>query len=470
MMKTTFLTLLAVSVLTAAQAAPKDGPFAKWLEKSKGVFKDAPNELDRRLIELNLPTATKAPAKKRRVLVFYRCGGFIHRSIPYGNHAMKEIARKTGAFEVDLADDYAVLTPGNLAKYDAIIFNNTTNLNPDEKQRKAILDFIKGGKGVAGFHAASDNFKNWEAGAAMIGGVFNGHPWGGGGTWAFKVEDPDHPLNAAFKGKGFWHKDEIYWYRPQSFQGRDNLRVLVSLDMSRAESQAPLKKKDDVKAEEVDVAVSWCRTLGKGRLFYTNLGHNPTTFQNRTILQHMLDGIQYALGDLKADAVPSAKIGAKVAIALAPNPPIGAGKGPGSRKELLKLFPNALKNRDRWKLTASDKPETTRFAVDGDAKTRYSTGRPMQPEMWVQVELPKATEINGLILDTRRSGGDFAQSYGIRFSTDGETWSKAVVGQGRTFDLIKFKPRSARFIKITQLGAHRLYWSIHELDILGAGE
>jgi uncharacterized protein len=460
--------LIGVLATTVTQAAPKDGPFAKWLEKSKGVFKDAPNELDRRLIELNLPPATVTPTKKRRILCFYRCGGFIHRSIPYGNHAMKEIARKTGAFEVDFADDYEVFNSANLANYDAIVFNNTTGLNPSEGQRKAILDFIRGGKGVVGFHAASDNFKNWEAGAAMIGGVFNGHPWGGGGTWAFKVEDTSHPLNAAFKGNGFWHKDEIYWYRPQSFQGRDNLRVLVSLDMSRAESQAPLKKNKDLKPEDVDVAVSWCRTLGKGRLFYTNLGHNPSTFQNRTILQHMLDGIQYALGDLKTDARPSAKLEKPATIALAPKPPVGVAKGPGSRQELLKLFPNALKNRDQWKLTASDKAETTKLAVDGNAKTRYSTGKPMQPEMWVQVELPEPTKISGLILDTRSSRGDYAQTYGIRFSSDGVSWSKPIVGQGRTFDVIKFKPQAARFIKIVQLGAHRLYWSIHELDILGA--
>lgn len=459
-----------ILAVATAQAAPKKNPFQQWLDKSKGVFKDAPDELDRRLIGLNLPKATVTPAKNRRILCFYRCGGFIHRSIPYGNHALKEIARTTGAFEVDFADDYEVFTKDRLAAYDAILFNNTTGLNPSEEQRQAILDFIKGGKGVAGFHAASDNFKNWEAGVAMIGGVFNGHPWGGGGTWAFKVEDTDHPLNAAFKGKGFWHKDEIYWYRPQSFQGRDTLRVLVSLDMSRAESRAPLKNQKDLKPDDVDVAVSWCRTLGEGRLFYTNLGHNPATFQNRTILQHMLDGIQYALGDLKADAVPSAKLAKQVAIATAPEPPVGVAKGPDSRKELLKLFPTILKNRDQWKLTASNKPDSTRFAVDGITKTRYSTGASMKPDMWVQVELPKSVTISGLILDTRSSRNDYARRYGIRFSTDGESWSKPIVGQGRTFDVIKFKPQHARFIKIVQLGADRLYWSIHELDILGASK
>jgi uncharacterized protein len=460
-----------VSTVTSTQAAPKDGPFEKWLEKSNGVFKDRPNEVDRQLIGLNLPKATVAPAKQRRILCFYRCGGFIHGSIPFGNHALKEIARTTGAFEIDLADDYAVFTPDNLAKYDAIVFNNTTGLNPSEEQRQAILDFIKGGKGVAGMHAASDNFKNWKAGAAMIGGVFNGHPWGGGGTWAFKVEDPDHPLNQAFKGKGFWHRDEIYWYRPDSFQGRENLRVLLSLDMSRPQNQAALKKKSDTKPADVDVPVSWCRKLGKGRLFYTNLGHNTSTFQNRMCLQHILDGIQYALGDLEADATPNAKVQKEISVVAAPEATGGNRLYPKLRKDLLKLFPTALKNRDQWKLTASHKPKDLNRAIDGEGKTRYTTGTRMVPGMWLQIELPKATSVAGLLLDTRGSKGDYARMYQVELSMDGHAWGKPVtVGQGETFNEIKFKAQKARLIKITQLGTFGLYWSIHELDVLGAGK
>lgn len=153
-----------------------------------------------------------------------------------------------------------------------------------------------------------------------IGGVFNGHPWTAGGTWAFNLDDPDHALNAAFGGEGFWHKDEIYWYKPESFQGRERLRVLLSLDMSHPQNAEPFKTdkfKDKAPADPtaVDVPVSWCREVGNGRLFYTNLGHNDMTFANKTVLLHMLDGIQYALGDLEADAVPSSE--AKVIAVLA---------------------------------------------------------------------------------------------------------------------------------------------------------
>ena len=313
------VSLLAVLGTTLAQKK-KEGP-KTWPEKAAARFGDNPTDVAKEEIAANIPDATAQPKSDRKILAFWRCEGFIHTSIPFGNYALKQIAEQTGAFSVDLADDYSVFTEENLADYDAILFNNTTNLVPSESQQKVILDFINNGKGIIGIHAAGDNFKQWEEGIALIGGVFNGHPWTAGGTWAFKLDDPGNTLNAAFGGEGFWHKDEIYWYKPESFQGRERLRVLLSLDMSHPENAKPLKNdkfKDKVPADPttIDVPVSWCREVGKGRLFYTNLGHNDMTFANETVLLHMLDGIQFALGDLEADAIPSSE--AKVTAAKAP--------------------------------------------------------------------------------------------------------------------------------------------------------
>ena len=322
------LTTLASACLIVAQNKPKakETKEAKtWEELSAEKFGDNPTADHKTTIDAAIPSATMTPKAPRKVLVFYRCEGFIHTSIPFANYAMEAIARKTGAFSVDTSDQYSVFTKENLAQYDAIIFNNTTHLKPDDSQRSAILDFVNGGKGIAGLHAAADNFGEWDEGIALIGGIFNGHPWTAGGTWAFKVEDPGHTLNAAFGGKGFWHKDEIYWYKPENFQGRERLRVLLSLDMSKAENAKPLegeKFKDSVKGKnpaEIDVPVSWCREVGEGRLFFTNLGHNDMTFADKTVLLHILDGIQYAMGDLEADAEPSST--AKVEVAPAPEAP-----------------------------------------------------------------------------------------------------------------------------------------------------
>jgi len=291
-----------------------------WEEKAAARFGDNPTADHKAEIDAAIPEPAREPKADRKALVFYRCEGFIHTSIPFGNYALEAIAKKTGAFSVDLADDYSVFTEENLAGYDVIIFNNTTNLVPNDAQRAAILGFIEGGKGIAGLHAAADNFKQWEEGIALIGGVFAGHPWTAGGTWAFKLDDPGHPLTAAFGGKGFWHKDEIYWYKSDNFQGRENLRVLLSLDMAQKHNRDVLnherwKGKYEGAAADLDVPVSWLRTWGEGRLFYTNLGHNDMTFANPTVLQHILDGIQYAAGDLEADATPTAELELRPALA-----------------------------------------------------------------------------------------------------------------------------------------------------------
>ncbi|MFT6620504.1 MAG: ThuA domain-containing protein [Verrucomicrobiia bacterium] len=268
--------------------------------------------------------ATVKPKQARRVLVFYRCGGFVHSSIGSGNHSLATIAKKTKAFTADFSDVYADFNRDNLRNYDAIIFNNTTHLVlENDSQRDAIIEFMKQGKGVAGIHAAGDNFYKWKLGAAMIGGQFNGHPWNGGGNWAFKLDDPMHVLNKAFMGKGFWHTDEIYQYKPETFEGEEKLRILVSLDMSKEAVSKIMdnprfdKYKQQYGAGPRQVPVSWLREFEGGRVFFTNLGHRDDTYTKPNVMRHILDGIQYALGDLSADATPTAK-STKVKPALAP--------------------------------------------------------------------------------------------------------------------------------------------------------
>jgi len=305
-MKKITLTLLAVGLtaLPLGQAAWEDGK-----KRLKPLTDDAKAK-----VLAALPAKALAKLKKtRRILVFYRCETFVHTSIVAGNFAIRELGKKTGAFTADLADEYAVFNKANLEKYDAILFNNTTSLTlENDEQRNAVLDFMSRGKGVAGIHAAGDNFYKWKTGAQMIGGQFNGHPWGGGGTWSFKLDDPSHILNRAFKGNGFWHKDEIYQYKPETYVGSGKLRVLVSLDLTKAQTMKPLDRNEGLKKQYTEggrtVPVSWIRTFEGGRVFYTNLGHNASTYWKPAMLQHYLDGLQYALGDLEADATPSAEI------------------------------------------------------------------------------------------------------------------------------------------------------------------
>ena len=256
-------------------------------------------------IENAMPTKpTVQPAKPRKILVFWKCEGFFHTSIPVVNEALKIMGQKTGAFEVTVCtDDYSVFTPEKLAQFDAVCLNNTTHLkfNPKETPERcsALMDFVKSGKGIIGVHAATDNFYDWPEGQEMMGGKFTGHPWGGGGTWAVKIDEPDHPLTAVFKGKGFKINDEIYRTDPPLYS-REKQLVLMSLDMS----DPTTRNVNGFKPTDADTGISWIKTWGKGRLFYCSLGHNDHIFWNPALLQYYLGGIQFALGDYKVDTTP----------------------------------------------------------------------------------------------------------------------------------------------------------------------
>lgn len=246
---------------------------------------------------------TAKPAHARRVLVFWRCEGYVHtQAIEYGNKAFALAAAKTKAFSVDFSNDYAALKPDNLATYDALVLNNTTGLTTQENPfiEPALVAFIRSGKGLAVIHAGADNFYKAEGTAEMVGGRFWGHPWGGGGTWAFKLDDPGNLVNKPFDGKSFSVGEEIY-QQQSPFYARAKLHVLVSLDLSdKATAETQNQRRDDK-----DYAVSWIRPYGKGRVFYTSFGHDQRAFLNKATLTHIFNGVQYALGDLKADDTPA---------------------------------------------------------------------------------------------------------------------------------------------------------------------
>ncbi len=281
--------LVAVPLLAAlfssaafAQEVPPDA-----LEKIRAA---APNQ------------APVKPAQPRRMLVYTACKGFKHGSIPYCAAALEAMGQKTGAFEVVVSDDPALFQSDSLNRFDGVCFNNTTGeLFEDVALKQGLLDWVKSGKGMIGIHAATDCFYQWPEFGELLGGYFDGHPWNE--TVAVKIDEPGHAVNAAFGGKGFELADEIYQFKaPYS---REKLRVLLSLDTSKTDMTKP-----DIKRDDKDFAVSWVRNYGLGRVFYCSLGHREDIFWNPLVLQHYLAGIQFALGDLPADATPSAQLAA----------------------------------------------------------------------------------------------------------------------------------------------------------------
>ena len=255
------------------------------------------------------------PLKPRKVLIFSKTAGFRHASIPTGKLALTELGKKTGAFETVVSDDLANFEPKTIDQFDAIVFLSTT-MDPfspsadalkgmsdaDRKDaedkvkrlQKSLLDFVKGGKGFVGIHAATDTFYNWSEYGDMVGAYFDGHPWGAGQQVSIKVEpgQEKHPLVAMFEGKNVDFKEEIYQFKAP--YDSKKYHMLLRLDTEKTDM-----KLGGIKRTDGDFGVAWAHSFGKGRVFYCSIGHNHEMYWNPTILRHYLAGIQWAIGDYK---------------------------------------------------------------------------------------------------------------------------------------------------------------------------
>lgn len=142
---------------------------------------------------------------------------------------------------------------------------------------------------------------------------------------------------------------------------------------------------------------------------------------------------------------------------------------PWTIEELEKYEAPRLTDVGSWKLTASSNAGDLKLGFDGDMKSRYTTGSSMKPGMWVQIEFPGKTRLNAITLDAGTSTGDYPRGYQVQVSDDGKKWSKPVVKGKAKKPLLEltFDPVEAKFLRITQTGQHSLFWSFHELTLMG---
>lgn len=303
-------TLTAPRYQRPVRRAPGPTPAEVRAAKMKARKVPAPTEEQIRQIEAAVPDRAPAkPAKSRKVLVWGHT--WTHLPNPYAEKALQILGCKTGVFEAVISDDPRLLLGDRLPKFDALVMNNIHERAPflpddfaqrteeqkvaakkfDEAVKQSILEYVRSGKGILGVHAATAAFQNWPEYGDMMGGYYGGHIHQ---EVVIRPEDPKHPVNACFSGKPFTIRDEIYIFRvPYS---RKKVRVIASLDLSRME--------DPQKRPDRDYAVSWVRAYGKGRVFYTTLGHEPATYWNQVFLRHLLAGIQFVIGDLDGQTAP----------------------------------------------------------------------------------------------------------------------------------------------------------------------
>jgi len=238
------------------------------------------------------PSPAQAGRKKpKHILVVTDTKGFRHDSIPLAEETLKQIGDESGDFIVDYArtdeDLTAKMTPAALKGYDGVFFANTTGDLP-LPDRDAFIKWIADGHAFMGCHAASDTFHGFPAYLQMIGGEFKTH--GPQVEVECRIEDPKHPACKPFSGtSSFKVFDEIYQFK--------------DFDRSRVHGLLTRRAHPNAKTPG-DYPVAWCRREGKGRVFYTSLGHRQDVWRAPWYRQHLLGGIRWALGLEKGDDKP----------------------------------------------------------------------------------------------------------------------------------------------------------------------
>jgi len=250
------------------------------------------------------------PNHTPHVLVVAQTKGFEHDSIPDAMANIWRWGHDTKLYEATLRTDTELLTKKeikdrnvkNLNYFDALVFASTTGeLDLADDQKSDILSFIKDdGKGFVGVHAALDTNYKWPEYGEMIGGWFDQHPW-----MTFNapivLEDPTFPAVKHFP-KEFMKRDEIYQDKAWS---RDKVNVLLSLDASKLnyENNPRIHRADH------DFAVAWSKMYGKGRVFYSTLGHTKEAWDDPDIQKMYFEAIKWVLGMTEGSTTSHARPG-----------------------------------------------------------------------------------------------------------------------------------------------------------------
>jgi hypothetical protein len=263
-----------------------------------------------------------ATTKGKRVLYFTKSAGFEHSvvkrptkdQLSHSERILSELGEKYG-FAVTCTKDGTVFTPANLAKYDVIVFYTSgvltemgTDKNPPMSAagKEALLDAVRNGKGFVGIHAANDSFHyqpdppdlsarfiahgdKVDPYIAMVGGEFIRH----GPQQVAKMLVADH----RFPGcedlqESFELTDE--WYTFKDFA--PDLHVILIQET---------KGMKGVDYQRAPFPATWARLHGKGRVFYTSMGHREDVWTNARFQRILLGGLGWAAGNVQADVTPN---------------------------------------------------------------------------------------------------------------------------------------------------------------------
>ncbi|HTR77726.1 MAG TPA: ThuA domain-containing protein [Gemmatimonadaceae bacterium] len=249
-----------------------------------------------------------APARKR-VLAWAdtRNGIAQHESVSHALSVIERLGYDSGTYDTFIRTDsniiskHPLMTTGapasggpSLANVDAIFFMGHREIALTDDQKADLLAFVRDdGKGFVAAHTATTAFLSWPEFGELIGGRYDGHPWGIAPGIVIN-EDPQFPATKHFPAT-FPLTDEFYQTMDYS---REKIRVLLRLDVSKMPANTGVHRTDG------DFPLAWAKMYGKGRVFYSSFGHAATTWDDPNVSKMYFEAIKWSLGLSDADVTP----------------------------------------------------------------------------------------------------------------------------------------------------------------------
>ena len=248
--------------------------------------------------------------KRLRVLAWGDVSqGYQHDSVSHALATIERLGYETGTYDTIIRTDSQLITKHpvlgadgkpllyakNLNDFDAIFFFGVREVQLTPEQRADLISFVRDdGKAIIVAHAGATAFFSWPEFGDMIGGRFDEHPWGIINAPVI-VEDGNFP-GMTHLPKTFDHIDEYYQIKDFS---RTKAHVILRLDVSHLDMTVPL-----VHHHDSDFPLVWAKTYGKGRVYYSALGHDPSTWDDRAVQEMYFEGIKWGLRLTDADITP----------------------------------------------------------------------------------------------------------------------------------------------------------------------
>ena len=230
-----------------------------------------------------------------------------HDSTSHALAVIERLGYESGAYDTYIRTDSNIvaenplMTTGGaasggptLANVDAIFFLGHRDVPLEAQQRTELAAFVRDkGKGFVAAHAGLTAFESWPEFGDLIGGRYDDHPWNTASGTIIN-EDPSFPATKHFPAV-FPFIDEFY--QPKAFS-RDTTRVLLRLDVSKMPADPNMRRADG------DFPLAWAKNYGKGRVFYSSLGHAAETWDNRDVAQMYFEAIKWSVGLTDGDDTP----------------------------------------------------------------------------------------------------------------------------------------------------------------------